>query len=39
MNEWVCGADHVSLDWKFGSEDWEPSELICISFEQKDIRC
>jgi hypothetical protein len=36
INEWVCRADHVSVDWRFGAENWEPYELSCLTFEDKD---
>jgi len=36
INEWVCTADHVSVDWKFGSKNWYPYDLICLTFEEKE---
>ncbi len=36
MNEWVCTADSISVDWKFGVPDWDPCELTCLTFEPKE---
>lgn len=36
IHDWMCMAGVIDLDWKFGSENWDPCELSCLSFEENE---
>lgn len=36
INDWVCKNSIVDFDWKHGAQNWEPDELTCLSFEDKE---